>query len=160
MELRTQLASEFGLELPATVTFDHPTAAALAAFIAAELSQTADLALLSPGRLSVAGSGLSWSAEGGSSTAANVEGVSGRWPGSHAGGVAGFWETWRTQTDLPQVCCPCSTEKQTTVVQVVAVGWVCCQDWRASLIFAGCYHFAVWLEVWLISGFVLHTVGD
>ena len=34
VELRTALASGFGIELPATVIFDHPSIAALAGFIA------------------------------------------------------------------------------------------------------------------------------
>ncbi len=41
VELRTALAAEFRLELPATVTFDHPSASALAAFITAELTDVA-----------------------------------------------------------------------------------------------------------------------
>lgn len=103
VELRTQLAAKFSIDLPATVTFDHPTATALATFIAAELAQSLHLALPAPGRLSVSGTELIWSEEGGSSTAANVVGVSGRWPGSDAGGLASFWNVWRQQTDLPQV---------------------------------------------------------
>ena len=38
MELRTGLAAEFRLDLPATVTFDYPSASALAAFIAEQLA--------------------------------------------------------------------------------------------------------------------------
>ena len=34
VELRNALASLFAVDLPATVTFDHPTAAALGTFIA------------------------------------------------------------------------------------------------------------------------------
>ena len=33
MELRNSLASHFALDLPATLTFDYPTAAALSDFI-------------------------------------------------------------------------------------------------------------------------------
>lgn len=37
MELRNDLSSSFGLELPATLIFDYPTVAALAAFVADQL---------------------------------------------------------------------------------------------------------------------------
>lgn len=43
VELRTGLAAEFRLELPATVTFDYPTVAALTAFIAAQMAEAADI---------------------------------------------------------------------------------------------------------------------
>ena len=102
VDLRTQLAAEFGLEMPATATFDHPTAAALAAYIAAELPQSAHMAG-QPGRLSGPGTELSWTEDDNFGMAANVAGVSGRWPGSSAGGVAAFWNVWRTETGLPQV---------------------------------------------------------
>lgn len=36
VELRNTLVSQFGVELPATATFDYPTVAALAAFIASQ----------------------------------------------------------------------------------------------------------------------------
>ena len=36
VELRTKLGAEFGMELPATVTFDHPSVAALAKFLAGQ----------------------------------------------------------------------------------------------------------------------------
>lgn len=129
MELRTQLDSEFGLELPATTTFDHSTVAALAAFVAAELSQSAHLLPLPPGRMSVSGSEFSWSEEGGSGMAVSVAGVSGRWPGSDAGGVAGFWNMWRQQIDLPQVhsMLPLSTRKSQAASPVLVSGKLYCQ---------------------------------
>ncbi len=107
VELRSQLATEFALELPATVTFDHPTAAALTAHIVAALADSITSFNLLPGRLSLAGSELSsWSSEdSGRGGAAHVAGVSGRWPGSDSG-VAGFWDAWRTEKDLPQVSAP------------------------------------------------------
>jgi len=43
VELRNALAARFGVELPATVTLDHPTIDALAAYIAA-LSPGGDVA--------------------------------------------------------------------------------------------------------------------
>ena len=36
VELRTKLGAEFGMELPATITFDHPSVAALAKFLAGQ----------------------------------------------------------------------------------------------------------------------------
>lgn len=38
MELRNAVSAKFGTELPATATFDHPTVAALAAFVAARMA--------------------------------------------------------------------------------------------------------------------------
>ena len=38
MELRNAVSAKFGIELPATATFDHPTALALAAFVAARMN--------------------------------------------------------------------------------------------------------------------------
>jgi len=45
VELRNALSSHFGLELPATVTFDYPTPAALASFLAEAAQPRADVAL-------------------------------------------------------------------------------------------------------------------
>ena len=38
VELRNAVSAKFGFELPATATFDHPTVAALATFVAARLA--------------------------------------------------------------------------------------------------------------------------
>ena len=115
MELRIGLVQEFSLELPSTVAFDHPTASALAAFIAAALAEqglesAANGATVLGRRTSVASlqSELSsWDADFDNSAAAGgvaVVGISGRWPGSQPeAGVDGFWEAWCTQKDLPQV---------------------------------------------------------
>ena len=40
MELRNSVNATFGVELPATATFDHPTTTALAAFIASRIAPT------------------------------------------------------------------------------------------------------------------------
>ena len=41
VELRTSLSNSFGLELPATLTFDYPTVSALSKYLAGMLSQSA-----------------------------------------------------------------------------------------------------------------------
>ncbi len=41
VDLRNALDARFAVSLPATATFDHPTTAAMAAFIAAELAPRA-----------------------------------------------------------------------------------------------------------------------
>lgn len=43
VELRNALASQFAVELPATLTFDYPSIAALSAFIATTALSTADM---------------------------------------------------------------------------------------------------------------------
>lgn len=53
VELRNAVASKFGVQLPATVTFDYPTVAALAAFVAGLVAVSAaeaepDTASVSP----------------------------------------------------------------------------------------------------------------
>lgn len=40
VELRNKLEASLGVELPATVTFDYPTTAALASFLAARMAST------------------------------------------------------------------------------------------------------------------------
>lgn len=42
VELRNSLANRFNIEFPATLTFDHPTIAALAAFIASRAPAAAE----------------------------------------------------------------------------------------------------------------------
>ena len=57
VELRNAVSAKFGVELPATVTFDYPTVAAMAGFLAASLAQLGPAAALpSPAVLPVADS--------------------------------------------------------------------------------------------------------
>jgi Phosphopantetheine attachment site len=50
VELRNSVASKFGVELPATVTFDHPSVQALAAFVASTIEPShVDVTWLSSG---------------------------------------------------------------------------------------------------------------
>ena len=55
VELRASLATEFGLDLPATLTFDYPSVAALSKYMAGELAAAAP-AVAEPARRV----GLSW----------------------------------------------------------------------------------------------------
>jgi len=45
VELRASLVTEFGMELPATLTFDYPSIAALSKFLAGELAAAAPAAV-------------------------------------------------------------------------------------------------------------------
>ena len=47
MELRNSIARRFDLELPATLMFDHPSLAALAAYLAGQLAPAASMQLVS-----------------------------------------------------------------------------------------------------------------
>ena len=49
VELRNAVASQFGVELPATVTFDYPTIAALAGFISLQIAPSTAAAAIRPG---------------------------------------------------------------------------------------------------------------
>jgi hypothetical protein len=99
VELRDALGARFGVELPATATFDHPTPAALAAYLSA--------AVHSHGRadLSVAAATLSPSASAArvsaSPAASALVSVACRFPAPAAGGVHGFFGAAAAAADLP-----------------------------------------------------------
>ena len=70
VELRTTLSNSFSLDLPATITFDYPSTAALAGYVAAQaptsksLQETSQLdGQLQAGHPLIAESGLQWAAE-------------------------------------------------------------------------------------------------
>ena len=79
VELRNSIARRFDLELPATLMFDHPSLAALAAYLAGQLAPAAGLQLV-PAAASA--SQLSPAAE---AAVPAVVGVSARFPGSISG---------------------------------------------------------------------------
>lgn len=79
MELRNALSSQFGVELPATVTFDHPTAAAIAALLLTMRGATSDVALAPD--VSIDGSSIaSWDSLSGVSAS--------EWSGQHPVAIA------------------------------------------------------------------------
>lgn len=83
MDLRNAVAAAFSLDLPATAAFDYPSTAALAAYIAAQLS---------PGQQhsGQAGSTAPVLPQAAMQTATEVVGMACIYPGSHPG-VEGFW---------------------------------------------------------------------
>ncbi len=87
MELRTAVASRFDIQLPATVTFDHPSAAALGAFVASLLAPKTPAAAPNSRRELALLRGVS-SGAGGRRTAGGVTHVvtaSTRFPGAAPG---------------------------------------------------------------------------
>ena len=111
VELRNALSAHFSVELPATVTFDHPTPAALAAFLAASLgagdgNATADgtgAVVLSRGSsFHSATSDLDRVPSRGRA-ATSVVGISCRYPAPAADGAAGFFAAMSASADLPRL---------------------------------------------------------
>lgn len=93
VELRNALASQFGLELPATAVFDHPSVAALAAFIAQQLQAR---------ERGAAADGSGWDSSSGSDGELDLSPSSGML-GLHCSGVAAH--PWDLTTDLLGVGC-------------------------------------------------------
>ena len=102
VQLRNELSSTFGLALPPTITFDHPTPAALAAFIAAQLPGAAEQALPSAALEHAAPAPLA--APASAPALSEVVGLACVYPGpAAAAGVAGFWAAAAAGSDLPTV---------------------------------------------------------
>lgn len=100
VQLQSAISDTFGLALPATVTFDHPTFRALAAHINIQLEP--------PDLLAGAATSLHLAAPGGVQPAASVTAlaaVSCRYPSPGGGvqGAAGFVETIGSGQDLQDV---------------------------------------------------------
>lgn len=111
VELRSALAERFRLDLPATLTFDHPTSAALASFLAAALA--ADAAAppaaaeghsFALSRRSSFYSALSEPDQAAPSrrVATRVIGASCRFPPPAAAGPGSFYATATACADLPR----------------------------------------------------------
>ena len=104
VELRNALGSRFALELPATVTFDYPTPAALAVYVASVLSTAGGVGGQSDGfALPLSSDDSASELESVHMRAAHIIGLSARYPGSHGSGMAGFWATLAAAEDLPRV---------------------------------------------------------
>ncbi len=99
VELRDALGARFGVELPAMATFDHPTPAALAAYmLAAVRSRTYADVSVAAATLSPGASGLRVST---SPAASALVSVACRFPAPAAGGVHDFFRAAAAAADLP-----------------------------------------------------------
>ena len=107
-ELRDSLSAKFGVELPATLIYDHPTPAALATYLAA--------ATLPPGLTSqptAASHGLPSTTNMERASApqgSEVVSVSCRFPAAAGAGISGFSSAAAAAADLPTQAIPCPTE--------------------------------------------------
>ncbi|KAK9803914.1 hypothetical protein WJX72_004698 [[Myrmecia] bisecta] len=104
VELRSALSTRFALDLPATLTFDYPTAHALARHIGALLGESsrAGASALAVAHGSQA-LGTAAEAAGNSRLQTScVVGMASRYPGSEAG-LSGFWTTIAQSGDLPTI---------------------------------------------------------
>jgi hypothetical protein len=127
VELRTALNAAFDMELPATVTFDYPSIAALANYITPELQEAAEAGAAAAAaaaaasaaaaaaqaalatRASSAGPGrqLALARSAGPAAAQSTTvlvGASGRYPGAaEFGDLSSFWQCMDSCTDLPRL---------------------------------------------------------
>ncbi|KAK9803996.1 hypothetical protein WJX72_011444 [[Myrmecia] bisecta] len=100
VELRNALGSQFGVDLPATLTLDYPTVAALSHHIAgllAPLQRKMMHAVAGRSEKPVTG------AERRSDAFTNVVGLSCIYPGSAEGGTEEFWTGAKHAQDIPEL---------------------------------------------------------
>lgn len=100
VQLRNELSSSFGLALPPTITFDYPTPAALAAFIATQISGSEERA---PQEVAAVPSALALPPAP-APALSEVVGLGCAFPGpAAAAGMEGFWAAAAAGSDLPTV---------------------------------------------------------
>ena len=102
VELRNALGSRFALDLPATVTFDYPTPAALAGYIGSAVHGRDQVAAVTTGFHPAWGEDAS-DVDIPRARVSDIIGVSARYPGSHGSGLAAFWAAFAAAEDLPRV---------------------------------------------------------
>jgi len=107
VELRNSLSARFGVDLPATIVFDHPTVNALAAHIARQLATGGADSGSAPAdsNASDLGSWLAGSSQQQGGTTTDIVGVGCLYPGVSAGstGFGGFWEAAAAGANLQQL---------------------------------------------------------